>query len=205
MARRRAQKSARAAFRTAADNGARDADSSRLEEPTAENLIEQIIEKRIREIQDAFNSAYLEQFKQRLVSRGPRLDPQSDKSDQALREAICSGVPGPLQLPPRPANVLDLDVMVKVRDEIIPILVRALPPVSKQDVLTMIRQAWPSASATGQQMFDASLVRRAHAAFLRENPPLKADAATHALASRLSISTRTIETLLRQARARRKD
>jgi hypothetical protein len=108
-------------------------------------------------------------------------------------------------LPTRPANVLDLDVMIKIRDDIVPILVRALPTITRKDVIALIKDAWPTVTSKGQEMFDASLILSAHTALLRENPTWKAQAATRTVADRLNVSMRTIETLLSRARAPRKD
>jgi transposase-like protein len=82
---------------------------------------------------------------------------------------------------------------------LIPRLLSVLPNVTRKDVVTLLRDAWPSTRGRrSTPMFDPQLVKAASKALARENPHWGARAIRKELAARLNVSVRTIANLIRK-------
>ena len=82
---------------------------------------------------------------------------------------------------------------------LIPILLSHLPNVTRNDVLTLFRDAWPSTRGLrSNPMFNPRLVRAASMALAREHPDWGARAICAELAARLNVSVRTVASLIRK-------
>ncbi len=82
---------------------------------------------------------------------------------------------------------------------LIPKLLAVLPNVTREDVVRLIKDAWPSSRGIrSTPMFDPRLVKAAYAALARENPSWGARAIRESLAARLNVSTRTVGDLVRK-------
>jgi hypothetical protein len=82
---------------------------------------------------------------------------------------------------------------------LIPKLLSALPNVTREDMVTLVRDAWPaSRGIRSTPMFDPRLVKAAYAALARENPTWGARALRDELAARLNVSVRTVVNLIRK-------
>jgi hypothetical protein len=81
---------------------------------------------------------------------------------------------------------------------LIPKLLAIQPNVTREDVVTLLRDAWPSTRGIrSQPMFERQLVRAAAKALAREEPSWGARAIYAELAVRLNVSERTIANLIR--------
>ncbi len=81
---------------------------------------------------------------------------------------------------------------------LIPTLLAILPNVTREDVVTFIKDAWPSSRGIrSTPMFDPRLVHAAAQALARENPSWGARAIREELATRLNVSARTVANLTR--------
>ena len=82
---------------------------------------------------------------------------------------------------------------------LIPKLLSALPNVTREDLVTLVRDAWPSSRGIrSTPMFDPRLIKAADAALARENPSWGARARRDVLAARLNVSVRTVANLIRK-------
>ena len=81
---------------------------------------------------------------------------------------------------------------------LIPSLLSVLPNVTRHDVVTLLRDAWPSTRGLrSSRMFDPGLVKAAAKALAREHPHWGARAIRATLAARLNVSVRTVASLIR--------
>jgi hypothetical protein len=81
---------------------------------------------------------------------------------------------------------------------LIPSLLSVLPNVTRNDVVTLLRDAWPSTRGLrSRRMFDPRLVKAAANALAREHPHWGARAIRATLAARLNVSVRTVAHLIR--------
>ena len=82
---------------------------------------------------------------------------------------------------------------------LIPKLLATLPNVTREDVVTFIKDAWPSSRGIrSTPLFDPRLVQAASRALARENPDWGARTIREELAKRLNASARTIANLTRK-------
>jgi hypothetical protein len=82
---------------------------------------------------------------------------------------------------------------------LIPRVLSVLPNVTRNDVVTLLRDAWPSTRGRrSNPMFDPRLVKAAAKALARENPHWGARAIRTELAARLNVSGRTVANLIRK-------
>ncbi len=82
---------------------------------------------------------------------------------------------------------------------LIPTLVATLPNVTREDVVTFVKDAWPSSRGIrSTPLFDPRLVRAASEALKRENPGWGARAIREELGKRLNVSARTVASLTRK-------
>ena len=82
---------------------------------------------------------------------------------------------------------------------LLPRLLSVLPNVTRNDVVTLLRDAWPSTRGLrSNPMFDPRLVKAASKALARENPHWGARAIRVELAARLNVSVRTVANLIRK-------
>ncbi len=88
------------------------------------------------------------------------------------------------------------DVVTKI---LIPTLLATLPNVTREDVVTLIKDTWPSSRGIrSTPMFDPRLVQAAAQALARENPSWGNRAIREELATRLNASARTVANLTRK-------
>lgn len=88
------------------------------------------------------------------------------------------------------------DVLTSV---LIPKLLAVLPNVTRNDVVTLLKDAWPSTRGLGSKpMVDHHLVKAAAKALAREHPHWGARAIRDDLAGRLNVSVRTVANLIRK-------
>jgi hypothetical protein len=81
---------------------------------------------------------------------------------------------------------------------LIPRLLSVLPNVTRHDVVTLLRDAWPSTRGLrSSRMFDPRLVKAAAKALAREHPHWGARGIRATLAARLNVSLRTVASLIR--------
>jgi hypothetical protein len=79
---------------------------------------------------------------------------------------------------------------------LIPRLLPILPGVTRQDVVTLVRNTWPSSRGIlSKPMFDRNLVKAGYQALERENPNWGVRSIREELARRLNVSPRTIANL----------
>ena len=82
---------------------------------------------------------------------------------------------------------------------LIPRLLSVLPNVTRQDVVTLLKDAWPSTRGLrSKPMFDPHLIKTAAKALARENPRWGARAIREDLAGRLNVSVRSVANLIRK-------
>lgn len=82
---------------------------------------------------------------------------------------------------------------------LIPKLLAIPPNITREDVVTLIKDAWPSSRGSGSTpMFDPRLVHAASAALARENPSWGARNIRKELATQLNVSARTVASLTRK-------
>jgi len=82
---------------------------------------------------------------------------------------------------------------------LLPRLLSVLPNVTRNDVVTLLRDAWPATRGLrSNPMFDPRLVKAASKALARENPHWGARAIRVELAARLNVSVRTVANLIRK-------
>jgi len=86
-----------------------------------------------------------------------------------------------------------------ITNALIPKLLSALPNVTREEAVRLLRDAWPSSRGIrSTPMFDPRLVTAAYAALARENPSWGARALRDELAARLNVSARTVANLIRK-------
>jgi len=82
---------------------------------------------------------------------------------------------------------------------LIPRLLSVLPNVTRNDVVTLLNDAWPSTRGLrSSPMFDPRLVKAAAKALARENPHWGARAIRAEVAAHLNVSGRTVASLIRK-------
>jgi len=93
---------------------------------------------------------------------------------------------------------LDLRPFIDALCDHVPEVVKAYPPVTRRDFVAILKLAWPASRGPGaNRIFDAGLIRAAHAALLQEHPHWGSRAATKELADHLMVTPRTIQAHLR--------